>query len=199
MVGGEERDQVFIDHGFEFARRTRQDHIGHSVYFLQATDSEASDILNGGKALDDLSLALIVGSSGILRAGSKKVIQPLTGLFIKDQTTIQKFGQGLLGQVIFGWPQTATQDHQIAALAGGFQDRQEPLFIVSHGGMEKDINPQLREFFGQELGIGIDNLPRQNLCPHCYQLRSHRTSYFIYSNFFFHCNRKRERRDRKRS
>ena len=43
-------------------------------------------------------------------------------------------------------------------------DGGEPLDIVAHGGVIKHLEPQRSQPLGDELRVGIDDLPHQQLC-----------------------------------
>ena len=83
-----------------------------------------------------------------------------------NQFLAEGLGDGHLGQVVAGGPQAAGGDEDIRPVAGDVHRLADPLRVVPHHGVIVDVDPQLGQPLGDHLGVGVGDVPQQQLGAH---------------------------------
>ena len=72
-------------------------------------------------------------------------------------------GHRLFAQIVIGGAQAPGGNHNVVVGEGDLQRLLEALGIVPHHRRPVDVDPQFRQPLGDHLGIGVHNVPQQNL------------------------------------
>ena len=83
------------------------------------------------------------------------------------------FGHGLLGQVVLRGAKPAGKHQQIAAAFGFLYQITQAARVIPNHMLVQHADAQFRQFAAQKLGVGIDNIAKQQLGSYTNDLRSH--------------------------
>ena len=117
-------------------------------------------------------LLAVVGGGTAVGAG-KKVQNFLPLRLVKMQRVLKGGGNRLLGQVVLGGAKPAGKNQQIAAGLRLPHQLFQPGGIVPDDVLVQHTDAQLRQFPAQKLGVGVDDVPQQQLGAHTDDLCGH--------------------------
>ncbi len=134
----------------------------------------AHGVLHGDAALGQVGLAPIVVAHARAKAGEK-------GLDLGQQLGVEGEGPAggaghrLAGDVVHGGAQPAGGDDQVGAEQGLLQRLGDAHLVVAHRGAEIEVDAQVPQLAGQVGGVGVVDLPQEQLGPRRYDLGAHGT------------------------
>ena len=117
-------------------------------------------ILQHSAPLGEHGLLEVVFSHGPLHL-DKAVTNSLGRGLVEEEPLAEGLGQSHLGQVVAGRTQTAGGDDDIRTGPGNVHRLADPLRVVPHHGVVKDVDAQLGQALGDHLGVGVCNVAQQ--------------------------------------
>ena len=84
-------------------------------------------------------------------------------LLIGYQRQAEDIGHGFTGQIVLRRSQSPGQQHEVAAAHRQAQHLPQTVDIVSDRGLVQHPDPVSGKLTGQELAVGIDDIPQQQL------------------------------------
>ncbi len=106
---------------------------------------------------------LAVSGAGGAAVALVELLQPFEGRGVEAQLAAEVVGQHLFGDIVLGGAQAAGHQHEVRLLQGAVEAGHDALPAVGNGKVLQNRDPLLTEGGGQVGGVGIDNLPDENL------------------------------------
>ena len=113
--------------------------------------------LNSGGLFD---VALRHGSA----AANKKRAQLFFEMGLDLELLAHHLSDRFAGQIVLGRSEAAAGNDDVRAFQPTLEGIRQPLQVVTDLRHVMQIQPQRRQLLGQEVGIGIDDLPEEELC-----------------------------------
>lgn len=88
--------------------------------------------------------------------------QSLPAFLMKNQLGVEKIGQYVLGNVIFGGAKAAGDQHYVSGFGGSHQAAHDALAGVGNGEMFNDFKAFVVQGVGHEGSVGVGNLANEN-------------------------------------
>ena len=123
-------------------------------------------VIEYGAVLGELRLLEVVFRHGHVHGGLVKGADAVGDLRVKDKLPAKDLADGLLRQIVVGRPQSAGGQDDVRPPAGRVQRLTQPLGVVAHHGVPKDVDPQRGQALGDHLGVGVCDVAEEQLRPH---------------------------------
>ncbi len=149
----------------------QHDH-GGAVLFEDAAGCGAHGVAKHSAACRQIRLLPVQRRGLGAEHGGQILPDLLQDLRVKFQFHAEGPAHGLLGKVVVGGAQPPGEDQQIAAASGDGDDLRQPGRIVAHGGVVQHVHAYGRELLREELGVGVGDVPQQQLRAHGDDLRT---------------------------
>ena len=145
-------------------RAGEHEHVGAAGYKGHPRGGAPVVVQHGAAFRDHGLLEVVLGDRGA--PGGEALPDPLGGGLVVDQLLAKGLGHGHLGQVVTGGPQAPGGDEDVRPAPGDVHRLADPLGVVPHHGVVVDVDPQLGQALGDHLGVGVGDVPQQQLGAH---------------------------------
>ena len=153
-------------HGQHLKGRARQHEHMDAAAFKGAAGGRAHGIVEHGAARRQLRLLDIVFRHDHVDVVFKKRPNGVQNVRVKHQGLVKGGADGLLRQVVVGGAQAAGGDDDIRPPAGDVQGLTQPLRVIPHHRVPKDVDAYGGQGLGDVPGIGVDDVAEEQLRAH---------------------------------
>ncbi len=149
------------EHGLHLMGRARQHQHMDAAALKGAAGGGAHRVVKHRAPLRQFRLLGVVLRHGHVERGLVKGADILQNVPVQDQRLPEGPADGLLSEIIVGRAQAPGGDDDVRPAAGGIQGLLQPLRVVTHHGVPKDVDAQCRQALGEHLGVGVGNVAQQ--------------------------------------
>ena len=150
----------FLKHRFDLAGRSWKEHEVDTSLLNPHSRRGSPAIGQDLGSFDYFRLPLVDLGHAITATG-----EPLSQLFqnpvVEGQRSAKDLCHGCSREVVFRGTQAAAQNDQIGSLQCRVEHRDDISLVVSHDGLEVDVEAGLVESLGEEQGIGVEMVRSQ--------------------------------------
>ena len=164
---------VVREHGPKLPGRAGHEDGRLPVLLHEAAGGGAPGVGEDGAACGGEHGLLFVVGGGLPAEALEPLHDPVPFLGVQDQLEAQGRRHGLLGEVVLRGPEAAGEQHHVGSIEGRQHRLREPLRIVAHHLLAVQVHPQGGQLLGHELGVGVHDLPHEELGAHTDDFRDH--------------------------
>ena len=165
--GAQQGQNLLPEHGLALPGRPREHNDPAALALEYAAGGGAPAVGEDGSPHREHGLLeVVLRHRGIVELLLEIIPDALGTLRVKDQVQAEGVGQSLAGQVVTGGAKAAGGDEDVGPAAGNVHRLPEPLGIVPHHGLVKNVDAQGGKLLGEETGVGVEDVPQQQLGAH---------------------------------
>ena len=164
---------VIREHGPQLPGRPGHQNGRLPVLLHEAAGGRAPGVGEDGAVFGREHGLLFVVGGGFAAKAFEPLHDPVPFLGIEDEIQPQRRRHGLLGEVVLRGPEAPGEEDHVGPGEGGEHRLRQPLRVVAHHLLTVQVHPQGSQLFGHELGVGVHDLPHEQLRAHANDFCDH--------------------------
>ena len=158
--------RMAAEHGLHLVGRAGKHQDMDAAALKGAAGSGAHRVIKHRAPLRKLRLPGVVLRHGYVEGRLVKGPDILQNVPVEDQLLPKGLADSLLGEVVIGGAQAPGGNENIRPAAGNVQRLLQPPGVIAHNGVPKHVDPQGRQTFGNDLGVGVGDVAQKQFRAH---------------------------------